>query len=103
MVQSEIGSELVADHVSGPVHDHALGKPLIQSLRRSPHDVAASDIGVRIGHNELALDEREHRRKRCRLGRSAEIRRSDPARRRLEISEAGGGLLRQTVRYCSQT
>ena len=55
MIHSKIGGELVADHMRRPIHDHALREPFVERLRGGPHDVASSDVGVGIGHHQLAL------------------------------------------------
>ena len=34
MIHAEVGSELVANHVGGPILADTLGDPLVESLRR---------------------------------------------------------------------
>ena len=56
MVHAEVRRQLMSDHVRGPVLDHALADPLVQRLRRGPHDVAASLVAARVGHHQFSLN-----------------------------------------------
>ena len=55
MVHAEVRRQLMSDHVRRPVLDHALANPLVQRLRRGPHDVAARLVAAWVGHPQFSL------------------------------------------------
>ena len=45
----------MTNHVRGPILDHSLCNPLVQRLRRRPHNVATRLVAARVRHHHLAL------------------------------------------------
>ena len=67
MIQADVSSEFLTDHVSSPIDNDALGEPLVQSLRgvrrgeastylcSSPHDVGTDIVVIWSLHDLLSV------------------------------------------------